>query len=140
MLKNRWQVSASGPNATTRCHSVRCCLVPLRSVKRSVVANEKFATFCPELGRVRITGLAPRLLITITLLTDMTTNLLVRLRPLPVHRAGRVALCFHSRANFFPRGPYNLNRRAVRRFLDARAERAAGRAIAKRPERAGASC
>src|SRR5229473_3135806 len=46
-------------------------------------------------------GLAPRLPITITLLTAMTTNLLVRLRPLPVHRAGRAALSFHSRANFF---------------------------------------
>src|SRR5229473_5665070 len=79
-------------------------------------------------------GLAPRLPITITLLTAMTTNLLVRLRPLPVHRAGRAALSFHSRANFFPRGPYTSNRRAVRRFLDARAERAAGRARAKRPD------
>src|SRR6266849_3995433 len=79
-------------------------------------------------------GLAPRLPITITLLTAMTTNLLVRLRPLPVHRAGRAALSFHSRANLFPRGPYTSNRRAVRRFLDARAERAAGRARAKRPE------
>src|SRR5208282_618300 len=48
------------------------------------------------------------------------------LRPLPV--IGQDALCFDSRANFFPRGPYTLNRRAVRRFLDARAERAAGRA------------
>src|SRR5713226_3668972 len=46
-------------------------------------------------------GLAPRLPITITLLTSMTANLLVRLRPLPVHRAGRAALSFHSRANFF---------------------------------------
>src|SRR5260370_8255237 len=39
-------------------------------------------------------GLAPRLPITITLLTAMTTNLLVRLRPLPVHRAGRVCFAF----------------------------------------------
>src|SRR5260370_21838293 len=48
-------------------------------------------------------GLAPRLPITITLLTDMTTNLLARLRPLPV--IGQDALCFHHRANLFPRGP-----------------------------------
>src|SRR5216683_1704926 len=53
-------------------------------------------------------GLAPRLPITITLLTAMITNLLVRLRPLPVHRAGRVALCFHHRENFFSARPLHL--------------------------------
>ena len=78
-----------------------------------------------------MSGLAPRLPITITLLTDMTTNLLVRLRPLPVIGQGVLRFVFIHRANFFPRGPYTSNRRAVRRFLDARAERAAGRARAK---------
>src|SRR5260370_30941453 len=136
-MKNRSHVSASPPNATIRCQSVRSCFAPLRSVNRSVVANEKFATFCPD-GSARMSGLAPRLPITITLLTDMTTNLLVRLRPLPV--IGQDALCFHSRANLFPRGPYTSNRRAVRRFLDARAERAAGRARAKATRRAGTAC
>jgi hypothetical protein len=103
-----------------------------------VVANEKFATFCPE-GSARMSGLAPRLPITITLLIAIAiTSVLLLLRPLPV--IGQDALCFLSRANFFPRGPYTSNRRAVRRFLDARVERAAGRATAKRPEWAGASC
>src|SRR5712692_11698206 len=64
-------------------------------------------------------GLAPRLPITITLLTAMTTNLLVRLRPLPVHRAGRAALCFHHRANFFPRGPC-IRRKAHSEHLSPR--------------------
>src|SRR5258708_40167102 len=54
------------------------------------------------------------------------------------HRAGRALFSFPRQ--FFPRGPYISNRRAVRRFLDARAERAAGRARAKRPEWAGAAC
>src|ERR1700730_14577157 len=67
----RWQLSASFPNATTRCHSVRCCLVPLRSVKRSVVASEKFATFCPD-GSARTSGSRPRFPTTIALLIDMT--------------------------------------------------------------------
>jgi hypothetical protein len=69
---------------------VRSCFAPLRSVNRSVVANEKFATFCPD-GRARMSGLAPRLPITITLLTDMTTNLLVRLRPLVLSALTRIA-------------------------------------------------
>src|SRR5271156_3959670 len=216
LLKNRWQVSASGPNATTRCHSVRCCLVPLRSVKRSVVASEKFATFCPD-GSARTSGSRPRFPTTIALLIDMTLTsnsfrclisesvfvdpvgveiafglfavtptsavnglvagvverslagidfrLAIRLgtsrripdgdplgiafepashscfsfRPLPVHRAGRAALCLHSRATF-SRGPLNPNWRSQRRFLDARAERAAGRDRAKRLEWAGTAC
>jgi hypothetical protein len=41
----RWQLSASFPKATTRCHSVRSCRSPLRSVNRALVATEKFATF-----------------------------------------------------------------------------------------------
>src|SRR5713226_4426313 len=69
LLRNCPHVSASFPKATTRNHSVRSCLAPLRSVKRSVLATEKFATFCPALGRERTTGSAPRLPITITLLT-----------------------------------------------------------------------
>src|SRR6266851_6433381 len=40
-------------------------------------------------------GLAPRLPITITLLTAMTTNLLVRLRPLPDSSGRACVLCFH---------------------------------------------
>jgi hypothetical protein len=39
--------------------------------------QRKFATFSPD-GSARMSGLAPRLPITITLFTDMTTNLLVR--------------------------------------------------------------
>src|SRR5258708_13613422 len=96
LLRNRSHVSASRPNVTIQCQSVRSCFAPVRSVNRSVVANEKFATFCPD-GSARILGLAPRLPITLTLLTDMTTNLLVRLRPLPV--IGLVLLRFY----FFPR-------------------------------------
>src|SRR5216683_8365402 len=41
-----------------------------------------------------MSGLAPRLPITITLLTDMTTNLLVRLRPLPVIGQGVLRFAF----------------------------------------------
>src|SRR5713226_7107106 len=69
-------------------------------------------------------GLAPRLPITITLLTAMTTNLLVRLRPLPVHRAGRV--CLLSSPRKFSARPSHKNWRAERRFL-GRASEAGGR-------------
>src|SRR5260370_10722021 len=53
-------------------------------------------------------------------------------------RACCVSLSFPR--NFFRADLSKLNWRPVRRFLDARAERAAGRATAKRPERAGAAC
>src|SRR5713226_9488152 len=102
LLKNRSHVSASFPKATTRNHSVRSCFAPLRSVNRSVVANEKFATFCPD-GRARMLGLAPRLPITITLLTAMTTNLLVRLRPLPVIGQGVLRFAFNTAQLFSAR-------------------------------------
>ena len=58
------------------------------------IVNQAFAaTFCPD-GRARILGLAPRLPTTITLLTAMTTNLLVRLRPLPVIGQGVLRFVF----------------------------------------------
>jgi hypothetical protein len=59
------------------------------------------------------------------LLTDMTTNLLVRLRPLLVIGQGVLSVAFIP-AQHFSRGPLNPNWRSLRRFLDARAERAAG--------------
>lgn len=55
---------------------MRCCIAPLRSVKRSVVASEKFATFCPEFCRGRTNGSALRLPITITLLIAVAVCLL----------------------------------------------------------------
>src|SRR5216683_6272219 len=127
LLRNRSHVSASRPNATIQCQSVRSCFAPLRSVKRSVVASEKFATFCPD-GSARISGLAPRLPITITLLIAIAVTSIAFVEPASRHRAGRAALCFHHRATFFRAALTPQNWRAVRRFLDARAERAAGRA------------
>src|SRR5580698_529593 len=58
----------------------------------------------------------------------------IKLKCLNDRKTNRAGLCFHQRAKFFPRGlciwrkALTTNRRAVRRFLDARAERAAGRA------------
>src|SRR6266851_5757080 len=78
-------------------------------------------------------GLAPRLPITITLLTAMTTNLLVRLRPLPVHRAGRVCFAFIT-AKIFRAALSQKTGWPSADFWDARAKRAAGRAGATRPE------
>jgi hypothetical protein len=46
------------------------------------------------------------------------------LSPASAPAAGRASCCFHSRATF-SRGPLNSNWRSLRRFLDARAERAA---------------
>src|SRR5260370_41214999 len=78
-------------------------------------------------------GLAPKLPITITLLTAMTTNLLVRLRPLPVHRAGRVCFAFIT-AKIFRAALSQKTGGPSADFWDARAKRAAGRAGATRPE------
>src|SRR5260370_30350132 len=85
-------------------------------------------------------GLAPRLPITITLLIAIAiTSVLLCCARFP--SSGRACcVLLSSPRNFFPRGPLKTNWRAVRRFLDARAERAAGRARAKRPEWAGALC
>ncbi len=76
------------------------------AVNRSVVANEKFATFYPD-GRARMLGLAPKLPITITLLNDMTTNLLVRLRPLPVIGQGVLRFAFITAQLFSARTSQN---------------------------------
>ena len=57
--------------------------------------------FLPD-GRARITG-APKLPITITLFTDMTTNPFIRLRLLPVIAQSGLRLAFIT-AQFFPRG------------------------------------
>src|SRR5260370_37408649 len=73
-------------------------------------------------------GLAPRLPITITLLIAIAiTSVLLCCARFPSSGRPCCAL-FSSPRNFFPRGPLKPNWRAVRRFLDARAERAAGRA------------
>ena len=54
--------------------------------------------------------------------------------------ARSVGLSRLCHGTFIPRGPVKRNWRAVRRFLDARTERAAGRAKAKRPEWTGVAC
>jgi len=59
---------------------------------------------------------------------------LLFLRPLPVIGQGVLRFAFIT-ARHFSRGPLNPNWRSQRRFLDARAERAAGRARVKRPVR-----
>src|SRR4051794_3897687 len=51
------------------CHSVRSCLSPFLSVKRSSVASENFATLVP-LGIERISGSLPRRPTRMTLFTD----------------------------------------------------------------------
>src|SRR5260370_41003775 len=82
-------VSASFPKATIRCHSVRSSRAPLRSVKRSVVANEKFATLLPE-GRERVCGSPPRFPINVALLIAIAfrNSEDVAERPRPVHAQG----------------------------------------------------
>src|SRR2546428_2912132 len=61
------QISASLPQATMLCHSVRSCFSPLRSVKRSSVASVNLATLVP-CGVDRISGSLPRRPIKMTLL------------------------------------------------------------------------
>jgi hypothetical protein len=74
-------------------------------------------------------GLAPRLPITITLLIAIAVASIGFVEPASRHGQGVLRFVFIN-AQLFPRGPYTLNWRAVRRFLDARAKRAAGRATA----------
>src|SRR6266851_8996251 len=54
--------------------------------------------------------------------------------------AGRAAFCFDYRATFSARPSHRIWRAVRRCFVDALAERAAGRARAKRSVRAGAAC
>jgi hypothetical protein len=57
------------------------------------VATEKFATFWPD-GSVRITGLEPRLPISITLLRAIVLTSIWFVRPLPVIGQGVLRFAF----------------------------------------------